>query len=135
MKKKKKKIQDTPRGHHKFELLRSRRKLKIARHDLSTAIAKDGWMWSSSWKSKEWIRGPFIQRLPRSAHYHGQIPNCFCNWSPYLPTTQSWLINPTRGFFISSGKTGDGCFRTTQFRLDRAAQSCWDAAASFVPTA
>lgn len=81
----KKKIQKIPRGHHKSELLLSGRKLKIIWYDLSTAIVEDGWMWSSSWNSKEWIRGPFVQRLPRSAHYYGQIPNCFCNSSPYLP--------------------------------------------------
>lgn len=37
-----KKIQKIPRGYHKFELLLSRRKLKIVQHDLSTAIVEDG---------------------------------------------------------------------------------------------
>lgn len=55
------------------------------------------------------------------------------------PTTWSELIDSSikqEASSTCSGKTGgDGWFRTTQLRLDIAAQSCWDSAASFVATA
>lgn len=77
--------------------------------------------------------------IARNAHYYGQSPNCFCNSSPHLSNYMvraDWFINQKEASSTCSGKTGgDGWFRTTQLRLDIAAQSCWDSAALFVATA